>query len=455
MHLITSLNLFLLILKDYTMQKASHFRLTIKPIAGRFLKRRATLFCLQLAIGVLLLPPQALSQSGLNSEPLALPDAVSLALAQHPEMAVFMHQRNVLNARVQQANILPRPTIGVTIEDAMGTGVHSNFGAAQSTLSIGWVLEQNALKGRINAAKSAVTQVDFDIEIKALDIAAYTATLFIDTLILEQRLQLAKLAEQQAAEALTAITRRVQAGKSLSIEQLQSEAELIRRALEVEDFEHELEASRYKLVAQWSGDPNTYALRGNLLNVPVIQNLPTQLAKLNAHPALLSFANQQRIAQSQIELARIEARPKWQVSAGIRRYETSDDFGLVAGISIPFGNDGRSLGEVQVIEAKQAEYQSQSEVLKRALNTQLFVLLQNMKHSKHVIDTLTERVIPLLEEASVEASNAYDIGRIGYLQWTSIKQELLNTQAQLLDAYQAIHLQHIEIQRLTGATLSN
>jgi cobalt-zinc-cadmium efflux system outer membrane protein len=143
------------------------------------------------------------------------------------------------------------------------------------------------------------------------------------------------------------------------------------------------------------------------------------------------------------------------VSAGIRRYETSDDFGLVAGISIPFGNDERSLGEVQVIKAKQAEYQSQSEVLKRTLNTQLFVLLQNMKHSKHVIDTLTQQVIPLLEKASMQASNAYDIGRIGYLEWTTIKQELLSTQAQLLDAYQAIHLQHIEIQRLTGATLSN
>lgn len=432
-----------------------HFRLTEKPIEGRFLRRRRSWLALHLAIGLLVLPPQVLSQNADKVTPLTLPEAVSLALAQHPEMAVFTYQLNALNARVQQASVLPRPTIDFTLEDAMGTGVHSNFGAAQSTLSIGWVLEQNTIQSRVNAAKSALTQVDFDSEIKALDIAAYTATLFIEALVLEQRLQLAKLAEQQADEALSAITRRVDAGKSLSIEKLQSEAEVILRALEVEDFEHELEASRFALAAQWGGETSHYALQGNLLNVPVIQNLSTQLAKLNRHPALLAFANQQRIAQSQIELARIEARPKWQVSAGIRRYETTDDFGLVAGISIPFGNDRRSMGEVNVIEAKQAEYQSQSEVLRRALNTQLFVLLQNMKHSKHVIDTLTTQVIPLLEKASSQASDAYDIGRIGYLEWTSNKQELLSTQAQLLDAYQAIHLQHIEIQRLTGATLSN
>ena len=363
------------------MQNPFHFPSTIKPIAARFLNQKARYLSLQLTLVLMLLPQQALSQNNVNSETLALSDAISLALAEHPEMAVFTYQRDALNARVKQATILPRPTVGFTIEDAMGTGVRSNFGAAQSTLNIGWVLEQRAIESRVNAAKRAATQVDFDIEIKALDIAAQTATLFIDALILDQRLQLAKLAQQQANEALKAISRRVEAGKSLSIEQLQSESELIRRALEVEDLEHELEASRYKLMAQWGGEANRYKLRGDLLIVPVIQNLSAQLAKLNEHPALLAFANQQRIAQSQIALTRIEARPKWQVSAGIRRYETSDDFGLVAGISIPFGNDGRSMGEVQVIKAQQAEYQSQSEVLKRMLNTQLFVLLQNMKHS--------------------------------------------------------------------------
>jgi cobalt-zinc-cadmium efflux system outer membrane protein len=437
------------------MQSELHFCLTIKPTITRFSIMKTRWLCLQLVAALLTLPLLAHSQEANRQEALDLPQAVSLALSEHPEMAVFIHQRHGLNARVKQAQILPRPTIGFTIEDAMGTGTHSNFGAAQSTLKITWVLEQRAIDSRVNVAKNAATQVDFERDIKALDISAHTAKLFIEALILEQRLQLAKLAEQQADGALSAITRRVKAGKSLSIEQLQSEAELVRRSLEVEDLEHELEASRYQLVAQWGGEANQYVLQGDLLNVPAIENLPTQLAKLKAHPALLAFANQQRVAQSQIELARIEARPKWQVTAGIRRYETTDDFGLVAGISIPFGNDARSLGEVQVIQAKQAEYQSQGDVLARKLNTQLFVLLQNMKHSKHVIDTLTGRVIPLLEKASEEASKAYEIGRLGYLEWTSIRQELLSTQAQLLDAYQAIHLQHIEIQRLTGASLSN
>jgi cobalt-zinc-cadmium efflux system outer membrane protein len=437
------------------MRNILSLRLHKKPITGRFFDGRTHVIGYPLMAVLLVFAPIAFSQTVGTVKVLELSDAINLTLAQHPEMAVFTYQRDALNAKVEQARIVARPTLGFSLEDTLGTGENRRFKAAQSTLTIGWVLERRAIVSRVNAAKSAATQVDFNTDIKALDISAHTAKLFINALILEQKIQLAVVTEKQARNALTAVRARVDAGISLAIEQLQAEAEWVHRGLEVDDLEHEIEASRYQLVAQWGGNADKYELRGNLLNVPTIESLPAQLAKLNQHPALLAFANQQRIAQSEIELARIEARPKWQVSAGIRRYETSDDFGLVAGISIPFGNDGRSLGEVQVIKAKQAEYQSQSEVLKRTLHTQLFVLLQNIKHSKHVIDTLTNKVIPLLEQSSAEASNAYEVGRMGYLEWTSIKQHLLNTQAQLLDAYQAIHLQHIEIQRLTGTTLSN
>ena len=437
------------------MQRSTHFCVTKKPIGARLFVIQNRQFWGVMITSLLLFAQSVLAEKSEVPTVLRLNESIRLTLAEHPEMKVFSHQRSALNAKVEQAGFVSRPVIGFTLEDALGTGEHSSFSAAQSTLNIAWVLEQSAIENRVQAAKSAVTQVDFELEIKALDVSAQTAKLFIQSLIMEQRLQLAKIAQQQAKSVLAAIDRRVEAGKSSNVEKLQAEAELVRRGLEVEDLEHELHASRYQLVAQWNGNPEDYSLSGDLLKVPVINSFEKQLKKLKQHPALLIFANQQRIAQSEIELARIEAQPKWQVSAGIRRYEATDDYGLVAGISIPWGSDNRSLGNVQVLKAQQAKYQSQEIALSRRLNTQIFVLLQNINHSKHVIDTLTGDVIPLLEQASEESSKAYEIGKIGYLQWTAVRQELLRTQAQLLDAYQAIHLQNIEIQRLTGVSLTN
>jgi cobalt-zinc-cadmium efflux system outer membrane protein len=437
------------------MQKIIDSCLSKRPTSARFFAWCGHGLKRTIIASILLFPLIAHSQDTVVPSKIQLADAISLTLAEHPELQVFAHRRAAFEARIGQAGFAQRPKIGLVIEDAMGTGEHSNFGGAQTTLSIAWVLEQDTLDGRIHAAKSAATQVNFDVEIKVLDESAQTAKLFIQTLIFKQRLQLAKIAEQQVKSASIAITRRVQAGKSSVIEKLQSEAEFVRRQLETEDLEHELYASRYQLVAQWGGNAKDYSLSGDLLKVPHIDSLEKQLDELKQHPGLLAFANQQRIAQSEMELARIEARPKWKISAGIRRYETSDDFGMVAGISIPWGSDKRTLSKVEILKAKQAEYQSEAKALSRRLNTQLFVLLQNINHSKHVIDTLTSQVIPLLEQAEEESSRAYDIGKLGYLQWTLVRQELLSTQAQLLDAYQDIHLQHIEIQRLTGASLSN
>jgi cobalt-zinc-cadmium efflux system outer membrane protein len=89
------------------------------------------------------------------------------------------------------------------------------------------------------------------------------------------------------------------------------------------------------------------------------------------------------------------------------------------------------------------------------LDAQLYVLLQEMAHSHHVIETIQAEIIPVLETALTEASQAFDIGKLSYNQWSDIRRELLSAQNQLLDAYQSLHLQHIEIQRLTGVSVSD
>ncbi|MDF1833225.1 MAG: hypothetical protein P1U52_12810, partial [Porticoccaceae bacterium] len=122
--------------------------------------------------------------------------------------------------------------------------------------------------------------------------------------------------------------------------------------------------------------------------------------------------------------------------------------------SVPLGNDRSSAGKIKSLQAKQAEYGSESEALQRQLNTQLYVLLQKIKHSQHVIKTLQEQIIPALNNAQGQATQAYESGQLGYQQWTAILLKKLGAQQTLLSAFEAIHLQHIELQRLTGTTLT-
>ena len=278
---------------------------------------------------------------------------------------------------------------------------------------------------------------------------------YIDILVKQERLKLNQMAATQAEEVVEAIAKRVNAGKSSSVEVQLAKAELIRRELAVEDVEHELKASQYQLASLWGKTAQNYHLNGNLLSVPAVPSVESQLAQLKQNPRLQQFVSAQRIAQSQMELARIEAKPQWQFTAGLRRYEATDDFGLVAGVSIPWGSENRNAGTMAALRAKQDVLASQQQALMQKLDAQLYVLLQEMAHSLHVIETIQLEIIPVLENALTEAGQAFDIGKLSYNQWSDIRRELLSAQNQLLDAYQSLHLQHIEIQRLTGVPVSD
>lgn len=430
-----------------------------KPIGCRFL---AVGIAVNVATGLALTMPTPAFANSQNQQQIQsshqiinLSKAVTMTLESHPELKALVAKEAVWQGNIEQAGIGERPQIGLMIEDALGTGEHSALKSMQSTLTYSWLLQQDQIDGRVNAAKSQASAVIVEQKIKALDLSAIVAKQFVEILIKQERLKLNQLAVSQAQEVVDAIAKRVKAGKSSNVEMRLAQAELVRRNLAVEDLEHELKASYYQLSSLWGKPQAELKLTGNLMLKPEIPSVESQLNKLKQIPQIQQFANEQRIAQSQMELARIEAKPQWQFTAGLRRYETTDDFGLVAGISIPWGSENRNAGTIAALRAKQDVLASQQQALMQKLDAQLYVLLQEMAHSHHVIETIQAQIIPELETALTEAGQAFDIGKLSYNQWSDIRRELLSAQNQLLDAYQSLHLQHIEIQRLTGVSISD
>jgi cobalt-zinc-cadmium efflux system outer membrane protein len=297
-------------------------------------------------------------------------------------------------------------------------------------------------------------QVDIDKHIVTMDLAASTAKQFTQILVKQERLKLNQMATLQANEVLKAISERVSAGRSSTIEMRMAEVEIVRMQLAVEDTEHDLKASQYQLSSLWGKPGTQFRVNGNLFALPVLSSLDKELDKLKKSPYITQFATATRIAQSQLELARIEAKSQWQFSAGFRRYEATDDFGLVAGVSVPFGASDRNAGTISTLQAKQDVLAVEQVALMQKLDSQLYVQLQEIAHARHVIDAFEKTIIPTLEVTLKEAVRAFELGQLSYSQWSDIRRDLLNAQSELLNTYESLHLQHIEIQRLTGASIS-
>ena len=415
----------------------------LKPIAYRFLVVSKLIIT-----GLSVVSFGAFAQKTVN-----LNEAISYTLQQHPGLKPFSYMQKASEGKIEQASTSSPMTFSAEVEDAFGTGGYSGVSAMQTTLSISWLLERDKIESRVNVANEKASMAKLNKSIKALNLAAETAKVFITLLSQKEQLKLAKLARNQTKQVLAEIKTRVIAGKVNVIDELRAKAELSRKELTVEDLFHEIQASKAQLAAQWQGETD-FVIDGDLLTIPTIAQIETAYEKLKSNPRLKVFSTQQKIAEAEIELAKVNQKPAWSVNTGIKRNEFVDDYAVTAGISIPFGSENRNRGRITALRAKQNQSSAESDALYKRISTQLLLLTHKLKHNRHVIDGLSLETIPALELASIKAGAAYKVGRYRYTDWYAVQQELVTSQTELIEAYTNIHLFTIELERLTGSSIS-
>ena len=397
---------------------------------------------------------QEQSENVIAQQPVySLQDAVKMTLRQHPELKPFALREQINQGLIRQARLGTPMTIEANVTDALGTGDYSALGAMQTEIGIAWLLEQPKLDAQVNVATSQSQLNKTEQQLKALDLAAKTASDYVILLAQQEQLKLSRLRQLQAEKMLSDIKSRVAVAKLSKIDELRAKADLASKALVVEDFVHEIEASKSLIAAQWQGS-GEFQAKGSLSRLPSVPELDKLLTQLKSNPMFEQFATKQRVAQSQIALAKVENKPAWRFTAGLKHNQAIDDIGLTAGIEIPFTTQNRNVGKIQALQAQQLEYQAQADAWQNNISTQLLLLTHKLKHNSHVVEGLVDEIIPALQQASEQAEQAFKQGNYRYSDWYAIQQELNEAQTELIDAYTNIHLFNIELQRLTGVSVS-
>jgi cobalt-zinc-cadmium efflux system outer membrane protein len=290
--------------------------------------------------------------------------------------------------------------------------------------------------------------------IKTLDVAAETARKFLTVVVYQQRKELAKAARVQAESVVKELSKRMDAGKSLLADKLRAEAELARADIALEDLDHEIRGAKRMLATQWSARQTDFdTALGSLAIATDKLNYEVLAQQLSGHPRVQKLLSKERVAQSEIALTKTEAQSRWQFSTGVRRFENTDDYALVAGFTVPLGGEQRNSGRIAALAAERDRYRADADAVQIVLEARLYVLLQEFQHAQHVVGALREQIIPTLEEAQKEARNAYQLGRYSYQDWRGVQQELLATRSHLLDSQFKAQLTRVEIERLSGLPL--
>lgn len=387
---------------------------------------------------------------------ISLDEAIARTLAQNPNLTAFGYQLEAQRGRLIQSELRPNVELGVTVENALGSGEFTGVDVAEATFSLAWVLERGKRDRRIAAASAGVSLVESRAEIVRLDEASETARRFLESLANQERLKRLQEAVELAEQTVTAVAERVRAGRTPDADLARAKAQHARVRLAREDIEHELVTSIHRLSAQWGAtQPSFNRVVGQIDQLPKPVGFAALLSRVEENPDLSNYFTEQRLREAELRLAEAEAKPNWRLSAGIRHLERSNDQAFVAGITIPLASRNRNQGRIAEARAKLAMSDAEQAAKRVELETRLFALYQEYQHSLHRIRVLADEVLPRVEEALSDTQAAYTSGRYGYMELQLVQAEVLDARGALVDANINANRRLIEIERLTGTTLSS
>lgn len=385
------------------------------------------------------------------AEPLSLDDAFQRVANTHPNLRLFGAHRDVFEAELDRASLRSAWVAGAEVENAFGTGEVSGLDGAEITLSLASVLERGGkLDARRTLAQSRIDALAVEREAQRLDLLAEVARRYLAVVAARDQQAIARLDIEQRERTVAAARLRHEAGASPESVVLTAQAALARAQLDLARAEQRQTAARQHLAALWGERAPTFeVVGGDPLALPEIADFATLTDWLQRTPELAQFVGERRIREARLQLARSQATADLDWQVGVRRLP-GDDFGLVAGISMPLGASSRAQPDIRAARAELAALEIEREATGLSLYSTLAEAHGRYRVGQLEVQRLGDDVLPRLIRAETAATEAYRAGAASYLEWATLQAERVDARRQQLEAALEAQRALIEIQRLTG-----
>ncbi|WP_027079900.1 TolC family protein [Luteimonas mephitis] len=386
------------------------------------------------------------------ADPLTLDDAFKRVANTHPNLRLFGTRRDVLEAELERASLRPALVAGASIENAFGTGEASGLDSAEITLSLASVLERGGkLDARRTLAQSRIDALAVEREAQRLDLLAEVARRYLSIIAAQHQSAIAQLDIGQRQSTVAEARKRLQAGASPESVVLTAQAALARGELDLARAQQRQSAARQYLAALWGERaPSFEVAGGDPLVLPEVADFAVLADWLARTPELAQFVGEARIREARLQLARSEASPDLDWQVGVRRFQGSDDFGLIGSVSIPLGSASRAQPGIRAAQAELAGLEIEREAKGLSLYSTLAEAHGRYRVAAVEVERLQDDVLPRLGKAEAATRAAYRAGAASYLEWATLQAERTAARKQQLEAALDAQRALIEIQRLTG-----
>lgn len=380
------------------------------------------------------------------SVPLTLPAALALADGAHPELTAVRHDLLAEDGTVQQAGLLPNPSLSLERVD-------TRRDTRETTIQLSQPLELGGKRAaRVQAAQRGREGVAALLAQRRAEVRAETAAAWFAVLAAQEQLRLAQQASDLALRAATATGRRVVAGKVSPVEETRAQVAASTVKLDLIKAHSTLVTSRAKLAALWSNPaPRFEKVAGEI-------GMLAELPSLETQRALLAQAPTMQVARAELEhrqaLARVELSrrtPDVALNIGSKRSEELGRTQAVFGVSVPLPLFDRNQGAVLATARQVDKARDGVAAASSRLEAELVAAREEYSSARAQAMALQSEILPRALSAYEAASTGFEYGKFGFLDVLDAQRTLLQAQSHYLTTLADAHRAQAAISRILGA----
>lgn len=384
---------------------------------------------------------------------LTLDAAFARTLENHPELARFTHLRDSARAAVAADAQGPPLRMEFEAENGPRTGQNAALDTAEATLSLASVFERGGKReARVAVAHAQLNALELREEQHRTDLLAEVARRYLDFVATQSMADLVATELAQRENVVQATERRMRAGASPQSVHLAAEAALARVRMRQDRLRTETQAAALRLAILWnSRSPDFERGAGDPLSVPAAPSLESLRQLVERSPQLRRFADESRLQEARVQLARAAGSSDIDWRAGLRRLEEDGSWAAVFSVSVPLGSEGRAQPAIRAARSELAALSLEREAEELSLEATLVEAHMRLSGASLAVATARDVLVPKFEQAERASERAFRAGALTYIEWAQVQSEVMSVRSeQLLSAVDA-HRALIEIQRLIGS----
>jgi len=379
---------------------------------------------------------------------LSLPDALARAARADPAIAGSNARARAAEAGVRQADVRTNPRLGVAVENLPTIGGGGLIDRTEVRVTYSQELERGGDRAaRTGRARSEADLVAAEARVKRLDRLEQAQIAYVDVLVAEAELDVARqrlaLAERVQAET----ERRVAAARDPLFAGSRAEAELVQAQIDLDQAETRLRVARIALAKFWDGTVDFSIPADLFYDTSASRAVAGEIAEAD----LRVFDARRDVAAADAAVERAAAVPNATVDVGLRHDWDTGGVGLVVGGSIPLQRYDSNQGAIDRAEALATAATADRNAFRLEKDREVARLQVEISSGASEARRLQEDALPLAERAVQEVEAGFARGGFSYGDVVAAHRALIDLRLRLVQVLSKLHRDVARRDRLTGA----